>query len=328
MNFLATCTDPGILSVILLFKRLFEIICILVPIGLILMASVEVGKITMNPDQKAVKSATTKTIHKCLAAVGVFFVPTFMSIFMNLMAMPNYKSSSCWSNSSVEMINAYEEAKDFDDDVEEEKRQQERKTAETERAALAAAREAAREENEKAAEEARKASGNSTGNPTELAAKMIQIAQREADSHPPDSPNKYTYDFGYIPGYSGNGYGYPWCAAFVWWISNEAGVYNHSNGPVTHKTAGVDSYIGYFRNNSDGNRYEPSAAHGGNYVPKMGDYIFFSNEHIQYDGDHIGVVKGVSGDKVLIIDGNCSNTVCDRYKSLNDGYIIGYGVWE
>ncbi len=54
MNFLATCTDPGILSVILLFNRLFEIICILVPIGLILMASVEVGKITMNPDQKAV----------------------------------------------------------------------------------------------------------------------------------------------------------------------------------------------------------------------------------------------------------------------------------
>lgn len=328
MNFLSACTNPGILSVVLYMKRLFEIICIIAPIALIIMATYEVGKIVMNPDQKVSKASITKTTQKFLAAIGVFFVPTFVTVFMKLMNIQNYNQNSCWSNSSVEMIAAYQEAKKFDDEVEKEKRQSEREAAATERSILKAAAEAARQENEKAAEEARKASGNSTGNPTELAAKLIQIAQREADSHPPDSPNKYTRGFGAIPGYSGNGYGYPWCAAFVWWISNEAGVYNRSNGPVTHKTAGVDSYIGYFRNNSDGNRYEPSAAHGGNYVPKMGDYIFFSNEHVQYDGDHIGVVKGVSGDKVYIIDGNCSDTVCDRHKSLNDGYIIGYGVWE
>lgn len=326
LNFLAACEDYSFLSVILLVKRILEFFCLFVPIALIIMSAIEVSKIVLNPDAKIIKGVISRTNHKVLSAVAVFFLPILINTLMGMLGQADMTATSCWINANTGTINALKSAKEAEKEAEQEEIAAEREAAEQERKTYEALREAAREENAKeAAEAAKKASDNSTGTATEKAARLIQIAQAQADKHPGDSPNEYTSGFGAISGYPSGGYDYPWCAAFVWWCSNEAEVYQTE---VKHKTAGVDSYIGYFRNNSDGNRYEPSAAHGGTYVPKMGDYIFFSNEHIQYDGDHIGLVKGVSGDRVLIIDGNCSNTVCDRSLYLTDGYIIGYGVWE
>lgn len=326
INFLSACQDFSFLSVVLLVKRLLEIICLAVPIVLILMSSIEVSKIVLNPDAKVTKGVISRVIHKTICAVAVFFLPILINTLLGMLGQTNMTATACWTNANTGTINALKSAKEAEKEAQQEEIASEREAAEQERQTYEALREAAREENaEKAAEAAKKASSNSSGTATEKAARLIQIAQAQADKHPSDSPNEYTRGYGSIGGYPSNGYDYPWCAAFVWWCSNEAGVYP---AEVNHKTAGVDSYIGYFRNNNEGNRYEPSAAHGGNYVPKMGDYIFFSNEHIQYDGDHIGLVKGVSGDRVLIIDGNCSNTVCDRSLYLTDGYIIGYGVWE
>lgn len=326
INFLSACQDYSFLSAVLFIKRLLEFICVLVPIALIIMSAVEVSKIVLNPDAKVTKGVISRVTHKTVCSVAVFFLPILINLLLSMVGQSDMTSTACWTNANTGTINALKSAKEAEEEATQEEIAAERASAEQERQTYEALREAAREENaEKAAEAAKKASSNSSGTATEKAARLIQIAQAQADKHPSDSPNEYTRGYGPISGYGSSVYDYPWCAAFVWWCSNEAGVYP---AEVNYKTAGVTSYIGYFRNNSDGNRYEPSAAHGGTYVPKMGDYIFFSNEHIQYDGDHIGLVKGVSGDRVLIIDGNCSNTVCDRSLYLTDGYIIGYGVWE
>ena len=325
INFLAACNDYAFLSTVLLIKRLLEYICIGVPIILIIMAAVEVSRVVLNPDQKVIKSVMTKTIHKVIASVAVFFVPTFVSIFLNLLGTTNFTATECWKNANNEKIAAYKAAREAEEEAEQEKRDAEKKAAEDERKIVAATREAARQENEKAAEEARKASENSTGTATEKAARLIQVAQEEYNKHLPDSPNSITRAYGPIGGYGSGGYDYPWCAAFVWYCSKESGVYPEE---VTLKSAAVNGYMGYFKSGKDGNRYETSKGYGGNYVPKMGDYIFFSGSHNPSNGSHIGLVKGVSGDKVLILDGNCSNTVCDRSLDLGDKYIIGYGVWE
>lgn len=325
INFLSACEDYSFLSVILLVKRGLELICIFAPIILILMTSIEIAKIVLNPDSKASKSAISKTIQKVIAAVAIFFIPTVVSLLLEMLGQTDYNATACWSNSNNETIAAYKAAKEAEQEAEQEEIAAEQQAAEDERKTTEALREAAREENaKKAAEAAKKASSGSTGTATELAAKLIQIAQEQADLKPGDSPNKYTYGYGSISGYGSGGFDYPWCAAFVWWCSNEAGVYPTK---VSLKTAGVSNYISHFKNTA-GLSYELSAAHGGNYVPKMGDYIFFSDSHMQSSPSHIGLVKGVSGDRVLIIDGNCSNTVCDRSLYLTDGYIIGYGVWE
>ena len=284
------------------------------------MAAIEVGKVVVNPDPKVIKSVTVRTTQKVISAVGVFFLPTLVSILASMLGIVNFKATDCWNNANDETIKMFKEAKEIEKQAEQEQKNAEKTKAEDERKIVTATREAARKENEKAAEAAREASENSSGTATDMAARLIQIAQQEYNSHPGNSPNKYTYAYGSI-----GGYGYAWCAAFVWWCSNEAGVYPNK---VTLKSASVNAYISYFQNGTNGGHYEKSASYGGNYVPKMGDYIFFSGSHNPSFGSHIGLVKGISNDKVLIIDGNCSRTVCDRSLYLSDGYIIGYGVWE
>lgn len=298
MYFLDVCTDSSFLSVISLAKGIIEIICIIVPILLILMSSIDVGKIVLNPDSKEVKKATSMLIKRFIGAIGVFFIPTIVSVVFGLVGTVNYKTTACWNNANKITIQTYRAAEKAKKEAEQNKL-----------------------DNQKEREEAL----NSTQGASALAIKMIKIAQREADSHPSDSPNKYTRGFGKINGYPADGYDYPWCAAFVWWVSNEAGVYPVEVGK---KTAGVRGYKNYFQSGKNGVRYEVSQAHGGTYVPKMGDYIFFDWQNDPTGADHIGLVKGVSGNSVLIIDGNYSNTVKDRAKYLSSKDIIGYGVWE
>lgn len=315
MNFLDVCTNSGILSTILFIKRLLELICIGVPIILIIMSSIEVSKIVLNPDPKVVKGVTSRVIHKMLGAVGVFFIPGIVSLFLGLVGVVDFADTSCWKNANNETIEAYREAEKIEQEAEKQRIDEEQQAAEEERRRNEEIRETIRKENEENAKY------------SELAAKLVQVAQEEYNNRPKGTPNKFTRAYGAIAGYGETVYDYPWCAAFVWYCSKEAGVYPEK---VSKKSAGVASYMGYFRSNSDGVRYEKSAGHGGNYLPKTGDYIFFSNSHSQNDGSHIGIVKGVNDakDKVLIIDGNCSNTICDRSLYLTDKYIIGYGVWE
>ena len=315
MNFLDVCTNSGILSTILFIKRLLELICIGVPIILIIMSSIEVSKIVLNPDPKVVKGVTSRVTHKMIAAVGVFFIPGIVSLLLSLIGTTNYADTACWENATNETIAAYREAERIQKEADQEKIDEERRKAEEERRRIEELREAQRQENEENAKY------------SELAARLIEIAQEEYNNRPKGTPNKFTRAYGAIAGYGETVYDWPWCAAFVWYCSKEAGVYPEK---VTKKSAGVASYLGYFRSGENGSRYEKSAGYGGNYIPKTGDYIFFSDSHSQNSGSHIGLVKGVNDakDKVLIIDGNCSNTICDRSLYLTDKYIIGYGVWE
>ena len=104
MIFLDACNDSGVLSTILLLKEVFNIICIIVPIILIIMLSIELMKIVMgNVDKnvgKVVKSITTKAI----AAVLVFFVPTLINLFLNLLDSSDISVTTCWKNANNVMI--------------------------------------------------------------------------------------------------------------------------------------------------------------------------------------------------------------------------------
>jgi len=95
MNFLNVCQDTNFLSTILFCKRLFELICILVPIGLILMLAIEVGKIVLNPDPKIVKTATSNVVKKIIAAVAIFFVPTLVNLLLGLLGNTELQATEC-----------------------------------------------------------------------------------------------------------------------------------------------------------------------------------------------------------------------------------------
>lgn len=72
-------------------------------------------------------------------------------------------------------------------------------------------------------------------------------------------------------------------------------------------------------------RYMRGKAHGGSYIPKPGDVVFYSSRKTQEDSTHVGYVVSCDGSKLRAIEGNKADAVGYRDISLSDGYIIGYG---
>ena len=71
----------GILPILRFIRKgIFPIIQIGIPILLILMGTIDLGKAVMSNDDKEIKGATGKLIKRAIAAVAVFFVVTLVSV--------------------------------------------------------------------------------------------------------------------------------------------------------------------------------------------------------------------------------------------------------
>lgn len=106
-----------------------------------------------------------------------------------------------------------------------------------------------------------------------------------------------------------------WCACFVSWVMNEAGLIEKGTVP---KFAYCPTGVNWFKEH---NRWEERQ-----YTPAAGDIIFFD---WQNDGvsDHVGIVEKVEKGTIYTIEGNSTNDEC-RQNSYQIGsiYIAGYGV--
>lgn len=106
-----------------------------------------------------------------------------------------------------------------------------------------------------------------------------------------------------------------WCACFVSWVMNEAGLIEDGTVP---KFAYCPTGIQWFKQHDQWQ--------GRQYTPASGDIIFFD---WQNDGisDHVGIVEKVENGTVYTIEGNSTNDEC-RQNSYRVGsiYIAGYGI--
>lgn len=320
--FLSACSSSNSLSTILYIKSVVEIICLLVPSILVIICAFQLFKIVTDKDMENSKRIVKSIFIKTLAAVAIFFVPTIVGLLGRVTNTGSIYESSCWEKANSTTIAMYQEAEKAKEEAEDAKKKAESDKAEAERAAIEKSREKYRKENEKKAEEERKKQyegeqeQESGGQPSGTAARLIEVAQKEVGVS--GRPNKYTYEYGSI----GGTYSYHWCATFVWWCTKQAGIYPNI---ISQKTAGVGVYQDYF---SQKGQYKVPPQHGGNYTPKMGDLIIFDWDGYAGGGDHIGIVKSVSGGMVYTIEGNSSDAVHERSYSINSAVIIGYGVWE
>ncbi len=139
-----------------------------------------------------------------------------------------------------------------------------------------------------------------------------------------DNYTKYGVWYGNYIGDSSFGWG-QWCAMFVSWCANQAGipsdiVYYHAYCPYG---------VTWFKNQGC---WQASAYQGGSYVPKRGDIIYFKNS--QGIAGHIGIVDYVSGSTVYTLEGNTSsaeydpngNVATGKSYTLSSSYILGYGI--
>jgi hypothetical protein len=68
------------------------------------------------------------------------------------------------------------------------------------------------------------------------------------------------------------------------------------------------------------------------HVPKPGDLIFYDWQDDSGKGDntgnpdHVGIVEKISGDTIIVIEGNYANSVMRRHIRIGARYIRGYGV--
>lgn len=106
-----------------------------------------------------------------------------------------------------------------------------------------------------------------------------------------------------------------WCACFVSWVMNEAGLIENGSVP---KFAYCPTGVNWFKEH---NRWQERQ-----YTPAAGDIIFFD---WQNDGvsDHVGIVEKVEKGTIYTIEGNSTNDEC-RQNSYQIGsiYIAGYGI--
>ncbi len=107
-----------------------------------------------------------------------------------------------------------------------------------------------------------------------------------------------------------------WCAFFVAWCANQAGV----STSVIPRIGNCASMVNWF---SKRGRYFPKSG----FTPKAGDLIFF-NWNGGATAKHIGIVTGVKGNEVYVVEGNTGSSVGYRAEAKtrkkNASYILGY----
>ena len=110
----------------------------------------------------------------------------------------------------------------------------------------------------------------------------------------------------------------PWCACFVSWCENQAGLISTDQAPMfTWCGQGAQWFAdrGQFRYREE-------------YTPAPGDIIFFSWSGDQRLGglDHVGIVESVDETYIHTVEGNSSDMCKRNQYARHDTDVIGYGI--
>ena len=113
-----------------------------------------------------------------------------------------------------------------------------------------------------------------------------------------------------------------WCATFVSAVSIELGLTD-----IMPTECGCPQMIALYQKLG---RWQENE----NYTPKPGDVIFYDwqdgTDYVATDNkgspDHVGIVVGISGSIITVVEGNKNNTVGMRTVKINGKYIRGYGL--
>lgn len=111
----------------------------------------------------------------------------------------------------------------------------------------------------------------------------------------------------------------PWCAMFVSAVAIKCGVES-----ILPPEVSCGRMIALFQRLGE---WEENDA----YCPKPGDVIFYDWQDSgsgdnKGESDHVGIVVGVSGRTISVIEGNCSDAVRMTTRQVNGRYIRGYGL--
>ena len=128
---LETCQHPGVLRILYFVSLLFDLIFIIVPIGLILMLLIDFSKAVIAGDDDKVKKSTKIVGKRIIYAVLVFATPWIVSLFLELMSYAGITTDylTCMNNAKSGDFTYYDALLKAEDDAMEAERQEELDTA-------------------------------------------------------------------------------------------------------------------------------------------------------------------------------------------------------
>lgn len=147
---------------------------------------------------------------------------------------------------------------------------------------------------------------NQGGNSGSAVNRFLEIAESELGTVGGDKYRRW---------YTGRADGQPWCATFISWCANEAGILD----TCIPKFQGCSVGVSWFKSHD---QWIP----GNTYVPNPGDIIFFEFQNPNDGPEHVGIVWKVEDGMVTTIEGNSSDQCQSNNYSLSYSAIYGYGT--
>ena len=87
----------GLLPLVKVIVAIIKIFMIIVPIGLIIFGTIDLGKAVIASDEKEVKAAQGRLIKRFIYAALIFFVPMLVGVIMNVVSAGGKGDTTSWS---------------------------------------------------------------------------------------------------------------------------------------------------------------------------------------------------------------------------------------
>lgn len=285
----SACSDYAVASSLNLLYTIFKMICVIVPIILIVFASINMGKLMINPDDKKGIGNIAK---KIMAAIIIFIVPNFLDIVVHFNTLSdttetNFSVLSCLTNSENSSksigLAVYNEG------------------AGTEKGTGLSGM-----FGDLSGLKNYTSSSGSSDVAGEGAQKLINIAKKEIGNN--ETNKGYLKYMNYYPEDPSE----PWCAIFVSWCADQAGFIDSG---IIPKYESCSIGVSWFQSKNAFHK------EGSGYTPQPGDIVFFGPG----GGSHTGIVVSSDANYVHTIEGNYSDSVAevDRPRTSK---IYGYGT--
>lgn len=110
---LTVCSNANLLSVMVIVKKIIDLLQVIAPVGLIIFASLDVIKAIISSKQDEIYKKLHMIPKRAFAAIIIFFVPVIIDLIMNLVDN-TFEYAACFENATEEYVqeaytsNAYE----------------------------------------------------------------------------------------------------------------------------------------------------------------------------------------------------------------------------
>ena len=88
----------GLLPIVRVVVQLIKIFMIIIPIGLIVYGTIDLGKAVIASDEKEVKAAQSRLIKRFIYAALIFFVPMLVGVIMNIVSVGGEGDTASWES--------------------------------------------------------------------------------------------------------------------------------------------------------------------------------------------------------------------------------------